>query len=301
MALTSMTIFKLHGFEITRQMAYVAITRGADYGLLHEALFNFVREETGAILKSVDLVSLETKATETHLYRHIEVNDNQYLVIFSTDGVIEPITGIVGEVIVALDQSEDYFNEVVDPIFWLVRKRAKHLVTLQKPKHDPKQKPLTVTKTGLFSMNTGVPVLSMSFDGSEKENADFSPNSQEVLEYAFIALFSAHCKISLGKDLISFEVDQSGITSHKIVWRLMSIADLTMMIDLETRPARGWLESFISVVEYMLSKTYALKEHKTDKNKLARVLKHAVSAYNSDFQSVLDSIVEKDVVTFANE
>ncbi len=299
MALTSMTIFKLQGLEITRQMAHVAVSRGTDYGLLHEALFNFVREETGAILRSVDLVSMKTKATETHIYRHIEAKDKQYLVIFSTDGMIEPINGIVGEVIVALEKSEEYFSKIVDPTFWMVRKRAKHLVTLHKPKHDPKQKPLTVSKTGLFSMNTGVPVLSVTFEGTEEEGNDYSPSSQDVLEYAFIALFSAHCKISLGKDLISFEVDQSGITSHKIVWRLMSIADLTMMIDLKTRPGKGWLESFISVVEYMLSQTYTDSNQKTDKRKLARVLKHAVNAYNSDFQSVLESIVEKDIISFS--
>ncbi|MHA1912309.1 MAG: hypothetical protein ACTSYA_11500 [Candidatus Kariarchaeaceae archaeon] len=290
MALTSMTIFKLHGLEITRQMAHVSVNRGVDFGLLHEALFNFVREETGAILRSVDLVALESKATETHLYRHIEVNDKQYLVIFSTDGMIEPIAGVVGEVIDALGQSENFFNEIVDPTFWLVRKRAKYLVTLHNPKLDAKQKPLTVAKTGLFSMNTGVPVLSVSFDGTESEDSDYSPSSQEVLEYAFIALLSAHCKMSLGKDLISFEVNQSGITSHKIVWRLMSITDLTMMIDLKTRPEKGWLESFISVVEYMLSQAYTYSEHNSDKNKLARVLSHAVHAYNSDFQSVLESI-----------
>ena len=73
-----------------------------------------------------------------------------------------------------------------------------------------------------------------------------------------------------------------------------------MMIALKTRPAKGWLESFISVVEYMLSQAYAQKEHKTDKKRLARVLTHAVNAYNSDFQSVLDSIVEKDFVAFNN-
>ena len=151
-------------------MAHVAITRGADFGMLHEALFNFVREETGAILKSVDLVALDSKATETHLYRHIEVNDKQYLVIFSTDGMIEPVDGIIREVSAAISQSEDFFNEIVDPSFWLVRKRAKHLVTLHNPKHDKKQKPLTVTKTGLFSMNTGVPVLSVVFNGSEADN-----------------------------------------------------------------------------------------------------------------------------------